>query len=177
MSYTKDWFSWNVEVWEQVVLPLLPERRIRWLEIGSLEGRSAVWTLENVLRAGDELVCVDPWADKENEKRFDDNVKGRATKVVATSEQFLLRDRSQFDCIYIDGSHDAPTVFTDAALCWLRLKVGGVMIFDDYEWRHPRGVAGKVPPGPAIDGFLASFATKMQLLHKGWQVIIRKRSQ
>ena len=36
------------------------------------------------------------------------------------------------DLIYIDGSHLAKDVLSDAILSWKLLKPSGVMIFDDY---------------------------------------------
>ena len=49
-KFTQDWFYWAPEVWAQFA-PLLPARR-KFLEIGSFEGRSTVWTLENMLEDG-----------------------------------------------------------------------------------------------------------------------------
>lgn len=169
-----DWHSAHADLWLSVLPPLLPDRPIRWLEIGSFEGRSAVWTLEYLLRDGDELVCLDTFADAARESRFDKNLAGRATKVKARSLDYLRRERGSFFGAYIDGSHDAPDVLADAVLAWQLLEVGGVMIFDDYLWHHPKHKAGRVSPGVAIDGFLAAFATRLSVLHIGAQVIAQK---
>ncbi len=58
-QYTKDWFNWAPHVWEQLI-PHLSERK-NFLEIGSFEGRSAVWTIENMMEDGGEIVCIDTW--------------------------------------------------------------------------------------------------------------------
>ena len=58
-KFTKDWFHWAPEVWEQLV-PQLPSRR-SFLEIGSYEGRSTVWTVENMLEDGGAITCIDTW--------------------------------------------------------------------------------------------------------------------
>jgi hypothetical protein len=34
-----------------------------------------------------------------------------------------------------DGSHRARDVLEDAVLSWPLLKVGGIMLFDDYLWQ------------------------------------------
>lgn len=170
-----DWHSSHADLWLSVIPPLLPDRPIRWLEIGSFEGRSAAWTLEHLLRAGDELVCLDTFADADREQRFDENLAGRATKVKSRSIDYLRREQGEFFCVYIDGNHDAPDVLADAVLSWQLLEVGGVMICDDYLWQHPKTTAGRVAPGVAIDGFLAAFVTRAIPLHIGYQVIIRKR--
>lgn len=178
MTYSKpDWHGRHSAVWQQVIPRLLPDCPIRWLEIGSLEGRSACWTLDHLLREGDELVCVDTWAHEPIEAAFDENLAGRAIKYKGRSADYLASDCGTFDGIYVDGSHDAPDVLTDAVLGWSHLRRGGLMIFDDYTWRHPASEAGMVRPGVAIDGFLAAFATRLSVLHIGEQVILRKRRQ
>lgn len=178
MTYSKpDWHARHAELWLDVIPRLLPDRPIRWLEIGSLEGRSAAWTLQHLLQDGDELVCVDTWPHKPTESAFDANLAGKATKYKGRSVDYLATDCGTFDGIYVDGSHDAPDVLSDAVLAWRHLRSGGVMIFDDYTWRHPASDVGRVRPGVAIDGFLAAFVTRLSVLHIGEQVIIRKRRQ
>jgi hypothetical protein len=79
--------------------------------------------------------------------------------------------------IYIDGSHQAPDVLSDATLSFPLLKVGGTMIFDDYTWRS---VPGDPLYGPklAVDAFLNIYFHKMRI---GWspnnfQVVAQKIS-
>jgi predicted O-methyltransferase YrrM len=170
------WHEVHAPVWAELLPPLMPNGPRRWLEIGSFEGRSACWTLDNLLtQEGDVLHCVDVWPRPEIEAAFDENVCGRAIKHKCRSESFLRADRSTYCGIYIDGSHDAPDVLTDAVLAWPRLSMGGVMIFDDAQWHHPKSVAGKVDPGVAVEAFVRCFITKIDVLHHGWQVIIKKR--
>ena len=58
-QFTKDWFQWSPPVWEKII-PHLPERK-SFLEVGSFEGRSAVWIIENMMVDGGEIVCIDTW--------------------------------------------------------------------------------------------------------------------
>lgn len=176
--YTRLWHDSHIEVWSAVLPPLLPKGPRVWLEIGSWEGRSAVWTLENLLtRNGDELHCVDVWSRPDVEKIFDANLGGRAIKHRRRSVDYLLQDTKRYCGIYIDGSHDAPEVLADAVLAWRRLAVGGVMIFDDLRWHHPPNTVGRVDPGVAVEGFLASHATRLTVLHRGAQAIVQKRRE
>ena len=54
------------------------------------------------------------------------------------------------------------------------LKVGGLVIFDDYGWQLP--VDPLERPRPALDAFTTIFAGKLELVHAGWQLTLRKLS-
>jgi len=178
MMYTRLWHDAHIDVWASVLPPLLPEGPRVWLEIGSWEGRSAAWTLDNLLtREGDELHCVDVWSRPDVEKNWDANVGSRAIKHKRRSVEFLLGDKRRYCGCYIDGSHDAPDVLADAVLAWRRLDVGGVMIFDDLRLQHPSNLVGRVNPGVAVEGFLAAHSTRLTVLHRGAQAIVQKRRE
>jgi hypothetical protein len=72
----------------------------------------------------------------------------------------------------ISCSHRAKHVFLDAALSWDLLKDGGLLIFDDYELelKAPADLRPKVP----IDTFLLAFGEELEVVHKGYQVAVRK---
>lgn len=178
-TYTADWFSRAIPAWQQLVLPRLPAGPRRWLELGSHEGRSAEWTLAHAIREGDELVCVDYWPDPAVEARFDENVGSRVTKCHSRHLEWLCAAvlvGERFHVVYVDGDHRAQAVLADATLAWRLLPVGGVMICDDYRWRHPPADVGKIYPQVGIDAFLAAHATELSLLHCHEQVIMEKRS-
>lgn len=201
-TFTQDWFSWAPEVWEKLI-PLLSGEagKRRFLEIGSFEGRSAVWTMENLMADGDCLYCVDTWEGGEEHgsenmgtvrDRFDRNIilareKHRdrdCESITATSYDALawfagepqtssrLRGLT-FDFIYIDGSHIAKDVLTDACMAWPLLNKGGIMVFDDYLWGDSRDILHR--PKIAIDAFTNIFAEEMQHVHAGYQMIVRKK--
>ncbi|HTS50419.1 MAG TPA: class I SAM-dependent methyltransferase [Bryobacteraceae bacterium] len=179
-SFTADWMSYQVENWRQDFARLAGRPGLRMLEIGSYEGRSAVWFLENILTHPDSrIVCVDPFYDPLREMRFDHNVKfsraqARLEKHRARSEAVLPRlERASFDLIYVDGSHDAPFVLLDAMLSWELLKPGGILAFDDYEWEPQLPPESR--PKLAIDLFLASHAGRYNLLRQAYQVVIEKK--
>ena len=175
-SYSRPtWHDQHTKVWAQIVKPLLPKSGVRWLEVGSFEGRSARWTIDNLLGDGGQITCVDVWRQADIEKNFDANTGGEVNKVKSRSDQFLRYDNSLYDGIYIDGSHDAPDVISDAVLSWPLLKVGGVVILDDARWHHPNSIAGAIDPAVAIKAFIDCFQTRLVVLHNGSQVIARKR--
>jgi len=194
-QFTKDWFGWAPPVWEQLI-PMLPTNAERsFLEIGSFEGRSMVWIVENMMNRGDEIICVDTWEGGEEhgaedmgtvEERFHHNCAVARSKYAAsvlphkgTSVDYLGTALSEgeykitFDFIYIDGSHIAKDVLTDACMAWPLLKTGGIMVFDDYLWGNPRDVLHR--PKAAIDAFTTLFAEELEIIHVGYQAVIRKR--
>jgi predicted O-methyltransferase YrrM len=194
-QFTKDWFNWAPPVWEQLI-PMLPDRK-KFLEIGSFEGRSTVWIVENMMEEGGEIYCIDTWGGGEEhseedmaavEARFAHNrqvlmdkyAHRHITRAKGTSIEQLAgwltpssAPRSGFDFIYIDGSHIAKDVLTDACMAWPLLKTGGIMVFDDYLWGNPRDVLHR--PKAAVDAFTTLFAEELEIIHVGYQAVIRKR--
>ncbi|MFH1670328.1 MAG: class I SAM-dependent methyltransferase [Patescibacteria group bacterium] len=191
--FTTDWFSENIPLWGKLLAHLAGKPHLKFLEIGSWEGRSACWLLQNILtHPTSTLTCIDTFqgspehledpdwspALEHLEDVFDRNIAAigaieRVRKLKGKSASILpLLIQEQFDFVYIDGSHFSAEVSTDALLGWKILKQGGLMVFDDYQW----AVAHKLEdrPKPAIDAFLQSKEGEYDLLHKEWQVIVRK---
>jgi predicted O-methyltransferase YrrM len=207
-KFTKDWFNWAPEVWTQLI-PLLPERK-KFLEIGSFEGRSMAWIVENML-ADDagvaSVVCIDTWEGGEEhgaenmdvvETRFSHNrlhaqdkywmrtkndnaqfivetVKGESSWVLPHILTNWKGSVGSYDFIYIDGSHIAKDVLTDACMAWPLLKPNGIMVFDDYTWGNPRDVLHR--PKMAIDSFSTTFAEELDIVHVGYQYVVRKKAK
>lgn len=176
-SFSNTWFDRNIPVWSGFFCKPEAPRVTRILEIGSFEGQSAVWVLQNVLHDGGELHCVDTWeggrehADlnmSEVEARFDANIqhsngkatvrkhKGRSSSILAQ----MIADKIQpFDVVYIDGSHEAPDVMSDLVLAFQLCRVNGLVICDDYIWgenEDPRNT-----PKLAIDSFVNCYSKKL----------------
>jgi predicted O-methyltransferase YrrM len=194
-KFTKDWFNWAPEVWTQLI-PLLPARR-KFLEIGSFEGRSTVWIVENMMEDGGEVYCIDTWEGGEEhgaenmsevEKRFRHNrkllmdkyedrhistEKGTSLKCLAGWLTPSVVSNEVFDFIYIDGSHVAKDVLTDACMAWPLLKPEGLMVFDDYMWGNPRDALHR--PKIAIDAFTTIFGETAEIIHVGYQLVVRKK--
>jgi predicted O-methyltransferase YrrM len=181
-EFTTDWVSNNIGYWQQMLGPMRGDP-VSALEIGSYEGRSAIWFLGNVLvHPNSSLTCVDLFTDPTIEGRFDRNIKttGVASKVIkikARSDEALKRlPNGSFDLIYIDGSHQAKDVMVDAVLAWELLKPGGIVIFDDYQWSGYGRLEGRFKtPKLAIDGFLDVYLPQAEVLHKGYQIALRKK--
>ena len=177
MHFTSDWFSNNLPIWEKH-LKTLKDKPLKMLEIGTFEGRSAIWLLENVLTHRDsKIYCVDHWKNNETAyKTFLNNTKKYKDKVTVLKgySKDMLRNLKhvQFDFIYIDASKHSQNVLEDAVLSFDLLKPDGLMIFDDYTHNKEHDVNC---PRPAIDAFMNVYATQIKVLLTRWQVVLKKR--
>lgn len=154
VDFTADWFTKNIAEFLYHVKPNIKKIESPvGLEIGSYEGLSSRWIIENILN-GDEskLYCVDTWngsvehSNFENldtlESRFMFNLEdhissGRCIPIKGMSQDILpklMADGKKFDFIYVDGSHNACDVISDAIMSYHLLKEGGILCFDDYSW-------------------------------------------
>lgn len=159
---------------------------VRILEIGSWEGRSSLFLLTYFTQG--HLTAVDTWAgsDYHNyrdlqdlEARFDSNLApcaGRLTKRKGSSLDVLpqlIAEQQNFDVVYVDGSHFADDVLTDAVNAWRLLNQGGVLIFDDFLWPcYPRARAN---PAWAINVFLKYHKGEYKVLSAYSQLILQKK--
>lgn len=164
-NYTyPDWVTHHTPYWKKWLAEFVG-KPVVGLEIGSFEGRSASWLLENVLTHEHScLICIDPWFHdwyggkwpEGAEQRFDQNVAEygqRVMKYKGFSKDVLpdLRGEVQVAFAYIDGSHHGDDILRDAIYCWDMLLPGGAMILDDYHWNNKNV---PVPPKPAIDALM-----------------------
>jgi predicted O-methyltransferase YrrM len=162
-------------------------RPIRYLEIGTFYGANLLSVARTYASHPDSvLYCIDPWEDYEDYPEYKDEqptIYQTFLKNVASSgvsnQLVINRGYSHevlptlpddcFDIIYVDGNHEPEYVLEDAVLSFRKLKVGGILIFDDYGWQGPdmtqRG----------IDGFLNGFHKRIcRLGIKDSQVFVRK---
>jgi predicted O-methyltransferase YrrM len=186
-SFTQDQVSHHAPIWTQHLSEMRGKENIHMLEVGSFEGRSALWFLQNILTdPSSTITCVDLFLTTPlapfcmREIRFDHNIaasgfSSRVTKVKARSQELLkfLREDT-YNIIYIDGSHNAVDVQSDASLSWPLLKRNGIIIFDDYLWHLEWPLDWR--PQMAIDNFLSSVGSELEILHKGYQVIVKRLS-
>jgi predicted O-methyltransferase YrrM len=186
---TRDYFSLNAFDWINT-LNEFKNKKFKFLEIGSFEGNSTLFILENF--KGVDLTCVDQWKQlyredgkregyedlsiNEIEKNFDTNLKdysGRFLKNKISSNNFFRNNNQEFDVIYIDGSHYAPDVLEDCKNSWSVLKKNGILILDDYFWK---GYA-KIEENPAfaINQFLKEANNKYEVANfSKYQLFLRK---
>ena len=191
-KFTTDWFSYNLPIWQQVLKKFTHLPDLNFLEIGSWEGRTACWLLDNILtHESSRITCIDTFKRSVEHQDFADqfldslgsifdyniNRTGKINQVnkLTGISQEVLRQLyvNTYDFLYIDGSHIAPDVLEDALLGWRLVKVGGIIIFDDYKWDQFTEKP-TYHPKLAIDAFLTVFQDRIKLLYQGYQVIIEK---
>lgn len=187
----KKW-GWYLQLPEKWKAWLKSDTKVKALEIGAFDGVSANMMLDVLFpNPESEIHCIDlfehdsttPEVDSATRDCFLENARiggherqlhlyeGMSSEVLGW---MLAADGywESFDFIYIDGSHVAPAVLTDACQAWTLLKRNGIMIFDDYEWEgHPHLL---FRPKLAIDAFLGVFDGCFETVHKGGQVVVRK---
>lgn len=190
-QFSQDWFSMNIPLWENYLSKFANAADIKFLEIGSWEGRSTCWLLEKILtHPTARITCIDTFKGSLEhlhfgekylqtiEERFDFNIARsgggeKVQKIVGKSQEVMRTlPLKSYDIIYIDGSHLAADVLADAVLAWDLLKVGGTVIFDDYDFVFPEKPTQNTKNG--IDSFLNCYSEKIKIIHKGHQVIIEK---
>lgn len=190
-EFTADWADNNIPY----VAPLLRtfaagRGPLRYLEIGAYEGKNLAlmdWLLPGQL----EVTVIDPWFDEALnpeekyhavEPRFFRNAaklgfpKLQARKGFSTYElPRMLEAGERFDLIYVDGSHTAWAVAVDLAYCAALLRVGGMMLLDDY-WHQESEIGG---PGvkPAVDRFHGMFKDYFEVAAVYRQVALIKTAE
>ena len=167
---------------------------LNYLEVGSFEGRSTTWMLENVLQHPDSrITCIDTWEGSTDFidffpvfpvdifERFLLNIAPYKSKVSTYQgrSNVMLKDPKvlvqKFDFIYIDAGHTSVNALEDAVLAYPLLKVGGVMTFDDYLWQDGvESLHALLKPKKGIDAFLEIYSGTYQVVQSKYQVIIQK---
>ena len=182
-EYTQNWFNPKDFALINTLQVAGPKK---YLEVGSFEGRSMCWMLDNIL-TGDQDVAyaVDTFEGGQEhrnlnmsdvERRFIANTQEYGNKVIickGRSDEQLIKlyedHKESFDFAYIDGSHDAWDVLSDATLVFKLMKKGSIICFDDY-----LGGEGLNSPKPAVDAFCNIHQNQLKLIQQGWKVWVQK---
>ena len=189
VSNYPNWFTiWAEGYFKDLLAEFKGKENLHFLQIGAFTGDASLWLMKNILtHPSSVLTDVDTWQGSDEiahhemdfsdvERVYDSKVGDyrNVIKVKMTSQNYLITadEKDYYDFIYIDGSHIAKDVLTDACMAWPLLKKGGIMVFDDYLWgdmSRPNHV-----PKPAIDAFVNIFIEELKIVHTGYQFIVRK---
>jgi predicted O-methyltransferase YrrM len=180
--------------WAKWLGHLAGKPNVLGIEIGTFRGDSAEWMLQNIFtHATATYVCVDPFMPEgsvdlqdggvdctDNEKAARERLApyGPRCVILKQTSAEALREWVRYkpataDAIYVDGDHRSRGVLQDAVFGFEVLKVGGVMVFDDYGWTVMPDHRDQ--PKTAINAFIQCYSRQIELLQPvGWQVALRK---
>jgi len=76
-----------------------------------------------------------------------------------------------FNFIYVDASHQSLDVYLDSILAWKLLKIGGIIVFDDYLFNK-----GDILNSPyeAVEKFKKNYIDDIVILHQDYRVYLKK---
>jgi len=161
IEFMTHWFEENAkDEWDTHLFPALDIPIEAYLEVGLGEGHSMRWVLENM--KPERAVAIDPYIPKrkketEHYAKLRQNalaqlkpwIDKKTLNIITQKSQDVLRifchayahiiPDNGFDLIYCDGDHRCLPTLVDCVLAWPKLKVGGIMIMDDYDRRYQRG--------------------------------------
>jgi predicted O-methyltransferase YrrM len=192
--FTQDWFWGNIDRFNKHLGHFKGQPNLEFLEIGSFEGKSTTWLLDNILTdESSNITCIDTFEGGFEHAQmhlnlnnlyniFLNNISQYGKKVIPIKKmssigllEQTVRDK-KYDFIYIDGCHESKEVLEDMVLSWQVLKEGGIMILDDYLWGIHRGETDQTnAPKISIDSFMNCYARYIDILEIDYQVVLRKK--
>lgn len=191
--YSNDWFERRTQrLWREHVAPLRlqQDREWRYLEIGVCEGRSMVWAMQHL--APLRSVGIDPWRPPklrqrammlEYKRRASRNLRpwtedGSCRLVLGDSQEWLRGPDSPedgwADLAFVDGDHRGHRAQMDLVLALAKLRVGGLLVFDDWDRRWVRSQPNA---WEAWTGFELAHSHLLEWVYRDkQQVCVRKKS-
>lgn len=168
--------------WKQIV----PEqdRPINYLEIGVHQGENIIDISKSYCKHPESKIYgIDPWIDYDEYSEY----KGKLgiiynLFVEAMNKENLWdkivvhRDFSHnvvptfnddfFDIAFIDGNHETEFVYKDGVMVLPKMKSGGTIIFDDYDWRETK---------IGINKFVNDYSSQLtNVRHNRYQLFVDK---
>ncbi|MGA7325147.1 MAG: class I SAM-dependent methyltransferase [Rhodomicrobium sp.] len=185
-TFTENWFTDKIPFWTKILQEFRGKPDIKYLEIGTFEGRSALWLLENILtHPTSKIIIIDAFKE-DSYRTFTSNINlsGEANKfnilVGFSTEKIRELPLNSIDFAYIDGSGKGIVMLPDLVNTWNLVKVDGMIICSRYALddglRKALDLKPKDPgPYEAIDAFLKLYKPYMKVLaFEENQVILRK---
>jgi predicted O-methyltransferase YrrM len=137
-----NWFHHGEEI---LTLLELNQAKI-CVELGSNRGCSAIAMARLIRKWGGKLTCVDTWSQSQpgyvDLADFVANVAAAGvTETVDAIRRTTLEaaadwDRGPIDALYVDAGHTKEECLADLKAWWPHIRVGGLVIGDDYDDPH-----------------------------------------
>ena len=167
------WFMNNLEIFNYF-FPRDFNKSFTYLEIGSYEGMSLLYLLENYKNV--KITAIDLWNDSNIEISFNKNTnkysnlkKIKSDSIIALRE--LNKNKEKFNYIYVDGFHDGAHVIVDAIEAFKLLDINGIMILDDF-MQVDKNIAYQSYEG--IFYFLGLFRKEIKILYFQNIIVLKK---
>jgi hypothetical protein len=174
-KFSTNWFLDRIPAWTKLFNDLKGKPDLNYLEVGTLEGRSALWILENVLtHPTSKLTLIDTFSEN-NYDTLMSNIKlsgqGDRIKILGGYSTDKLKElpSNSMDLVYIDGSGKGTVMLSDLTSAWHLLKLNGIVTISRYELngnlRNVLGMrAGDPGPEETIDTFLKFYKPYIRVL-------------
>lgn len=192
-TYTYDSFSRHIPVWEEHFLKNaehIKKSKAYVLDIGSGEGASTLWFLNNIaLGQYSRVYSCDQWNQKETEIKFNNNIaedpcshkviklKGPAIHELNKIAIGLQTSSFQkFNVIYINCTTQSLEALTIMLNAFYLLKDDGIMIINNANAKHTINLLGgqAIHYKEAVNTFLRLTVMRTEVLHHENQLIIKK---
>jgi predicted O-methyltransferase YrrM len=143
-KFTTNWFEANANYWDILKAHLVKhfENDLNCLDIGTFEGRSAVWMAQNLIGANGSLHIVDPVKDHYKKNLLhnisalpNSNLVKLHTGDSVTELPAIYKEFGEyFHFIYIDAGKTAADNCLNALVAERMLHKNGLLVVDDYLW-------------------------------------------
>ena len=180
--YYNDWFSSSIPIWETLFKNIT---KIKYLEIGAFEGRSALFVGE--LTNLHSIMCVDTFMGSDEHENIDFKIvfnnfknnliilnKHNVSFTKSTSDHFFKNNKFTYNLIYIDGAHNYDAVKNDFINSFNALEVGGLLIIDDFFWSYYDKL-NKNPLAAVLDCYKI-FNKNLEIVSLYQQIVFKKKS-
>ncbi len=164
--FEQDNFSYRIPIIEPHLQHLINQESTNILEVGNYQGMSSCWFLDKILTHDNaKLTCI----DSEFDSKIQDNLlkskaKDKVTLLAGDTHHHLSSlAANSFDLANLQDKRKQWQYVTQSlALVWKLMKVGGIIIFNDYGWR--RRSMPELNPKKGIDNFLNSIPGQWEII-------------
>jgi cephalosporin hydroxylase len=135
------------------------------VEVGTFEGGTTFYISDTYSSfvSKMKIYCIDPHSTSDDlsddlnevKQRFLHNLSVCANKNIEYISKpsvpgliDLINQNVRAQFIYVDGDHKGSTVLSDLVLAFHMLEVGGVILCDDTNWKHPAD--SDIPDSPSM---------------------------
>jgi len=177
--FTQDTFSYRLALWQPLMKPVMGQKNLRILELGSSQGMSSCWLLDTVLTdESSKLICLDTQFDPKLAENLQTTGRKNQVSLIKSTirESRELLAKNSFDLIILqDRNRNTDHAWQNTQAMWQMLKVNGVAIFNDYGWTNPQDPQQN--PKVGIDKFLKSVPQQFEVIThaaQSFQFIIKR---